>query len=125
MDFALRALFVVPNYPREEIWKRTEKRNVGVGRFSCKRNKFCFLYEAGARSLCCKHSNKGQHLVSKRSKKAGDWILVQEDEDIGVFAERFRVSPEALRVANGLDASQTELKYSILFKDQYCITDTF
>lgn len=101
---------MVPNYPREEIWKRTEKRNVGVGRFSCKRNKFCFLYEAGARSLCCKHSNKGQHLVSKRSKKAGDWILVQEDEDIGVFAERFRVSPEALRVANGLDASQTELK---------------
>ncbi|GJD07951.1 NADH-cytochrome b5 reductase 1 [Galdieria sulphuraria] len=95
-------------FPRE-----TGNRNFGISKLGCYKchRRFSVVYEAGARSVSCKHNQKGQQLShTQRSKRIGDWIIVQENEDIRSFAERFQVSPEALRVANGLETCQEELK---------------
>ncbi|GJQ10623.1 hypothetical protein GpartN1_g2414.t1 [Galdieria partita] len=104
------AFFVVPNYPGK--WSLAGKKNGGIARSFFYKNlhKFSVSFEAGTRSLCCKHKKSQQLSLVQRSKSIGDWIIVQENEDIRVFAERFQVSPEALRIANGLDSCQQELK---------------
>lgn len=105
-------LFVVSYYPREEIWRLTGKRNDGIRRLSClqKPRNWYVVSDSGTKKLCCKHANKSQQQPSFQ-KRIGDWVIVQEDEDIRTFAARFHVTPESLRIANGLDSAQVKLKY--------------